>query len=72
MRKIVITPPAVSLLFAGHAPEQATAAPLTLLRAAIFTDPVPDKLHPARMEVLQIPSGDVAINGIEGLDCSAV
>jgi pimeloyl-ACP methyl ester carboxylesterase len=32
--------------------------------AAIFTDPVRDAAHPARMEVLHIPSGGVAINGI--------
>jgi pimeloyl-ACP methyl ester carboxylesterase len=32
--------------------------------AAIFTDPVRDAAHPARMEVLHIPSGGVAINGL--------
>ena len=32
--------------------------------AAIFTDPVRDAKHPARMEVLHIPSGNVAINGL--------
>jgi pimeloyl-ACP methyl ester carboxylesterase len=32
--------------------------------AAIFTDPVRDAKHPARMEVLHIPSGGVAINGL--------
>lgn len=32
--------------------------------AAIFTDPVHDAAHPARMEVLHIPSGGVAINGL--------
>ena len=34
------------------------------LPAAIYTDPAPDKLHPARMEVLHIPSGGVQINGV--------
>ena len=34
------------------------------LPAAIFTDPLPDKAHPARMEVLHIPSGGVEINGL--------
>ena len=34
------------------------------LPAAIFTDPLPDKAHPARMEVLHIPSGGVEINGV--------
>jgi pimeloyl-ACP methyl ester carboxylesterase len=32
--------------------------------AAIFTDPPADAAHPARMEVLHIPSGGVSINGI--------
>jgi pimeloyl-ACP methyl ester carboxylesterase len=32
--------------------------------AAIFTDPVRDLKHPARMEVLHVPSGDVALNGV--------
>lgn len=32
--------------------------------AAIYTDPPADKDHPAAMEVVQIPSGKVAINGV--------
>jgi pimeloyl-ACP methyl ester carboxylesterase len=32
--------------------------------AAIFTDPPADAAHPARMEVLHIPSGGVQINGV--------
>lgn len=32
--------------------------------AAIFTDPPHDAAHPARMEVLHIPSGGVKINGV--------
>lgn len=32
--------------------------------SAIYTDPVSDAVHPARMEVLHIPSGDVSINGV--------
>src|SRR5690242_19527610 len=31
---------------------------------AIWTDPPHDKQHPARMEVLHVPSGGVKINGI--------
>lgn len=34
------------------------------LPAAIYTDPAPNKAHPARMEVLHIPSGGVEINGV--------
>ena len=32
--------------------------------AAIFTDPLPDKAHPPRSDVLHIPSGGVVINGL--------
>ena len=32
--------------------------------AAIYTDPPRDAQHPARMEVLHIPSGNVKINGV--------
>lgn len=40
---------------------QARPAPLP---AAIYTDPAPDKAHPARMEVLHVPSGGVEINAV--------
>lgn len=43
-------------------PLPAAAAPD--IPAAIFTDPAPDKEHPAAMEVVHIPSGGVAINGV--------
>ncbi|MEQ1495818.1 MAG: alpha/beta fold hydrolase [Novosphingobium sp.] len=42
----------------------ANAARPAPLPAAIYTDPAPNKLHPARMEVLHIPSGGVEINGV--------
>ena len=32
--------------------------------AAIYTDPIDDTAHPARMDVLHIPSGEVLINGV--------
>ena len=38
---------------------------------AIYTDPLPDKAHPARMEVVHIPSGDVKINGVAYLASGA-
>lgn len=41
-------------------PAQRTAQ----IPAAVFTDPPHDAHHPARMEVLHIPSGDVRINGV--------
>ena len=39
--------------------------------AAIYTDPVRDPKHPARMEVLHIPSGGVALNGVAYLAAGA-
>lgn len=41
----------------------AVAKPLPV-PPAIYTDPVHDAAHPARMEVLHIPSGGVEINGV--------
>src|SRR5436853_7929856 len=38
--------------------------PKEQLAPAIFTDPPHDKANPAGMEVLHIPSGGVAINGV--------
>ncbi|HEX4682807.1 MAG TPA: alpha/beta hydrolase [Gemmatimonadaceae bacterium] len=46
-----------SLFFAGSL--QAQSVP-----RAIYTDPPHDATHPARMEVLHIPSGGVRINGV--------
>ncbi len=40
------------------------ATPAQQVPAAIYTDPPHDKQHPARMEVLHIPSGGVKINGV--------
>ncbi|HEV2530761.1 alpha/beta hydrolase family protein [Phenylobacterium sp.] len=42
----------------------AQARAIALPPAAIYTDPPADKVHPARMEVLHIPSGGVEINGV--------
>lgn len=39
--------------------------------AALIVDPPHDVEHPARMEVLHIPSGDVAINGVAYLAAGA-
>jgi pimeloyl-ACP methyl ester carboxylesterase len=42
-----------------------TALPLSAqMPAAVVADPPRDSLHPARMEVLHIPSGGVKINGV--------
>ena len=38
---------------------------------AIYTDPLRDAAHPARMEVLHIPSEDVSINGLAYLAAGA-
>ncbi len=49
------------------------AAPLAAQQApaAIYTDPPHDAKHPARMEVLHIPSGGVKINGVAYLASGA-
>ncbi len=39
--------------------------------AALYADPAHDSAHPARMEVLHIPSGDVQINGVAYLAAGA-
>lgn len=49
---------AALFLFAG-APALAQTA-----SAAVLTDPAPDKAHPARMEVVHIPTHGVRINGV--------
>jgi len=41
------------------------------LPRAIYTDPPRDTAHPARMEVLHVPSGDVKINGVAYLASGA-
>lgn len=47
------------------------AMPAAAMPAAISTDPVHDAANPARMEVLHVPSGGVAINGIAYLAAGA-
>ena len=41
----------------------AQAAP-AIVDPAVYTDPALDSAHPAKMAVVHIPSGDVAINGV--------
>ncbi len=62
MRKSMLTA-AVTLAFAGSfgALSVATSGEIP---AAISTDPTPDAAHPARMDVLHIPSHGETINGI--------
>jgi pimeloyl-ACP methyl ester carboxylesterase len=47
------------------------ALPAQQVPLAIYTDPPLDTQHPARMEVLHIPSGDVKINGVAYLAAGA-
>lgn len=54
----------ISVLVAATLAASVQAAPPSSLPAAIYADPVHDKAHPARMEVLHIPSGAVAINAV--------
>ncbi len=42
----------------------APALAKTAIPVAIYTDPARDTAHPARTEVLHIPTGDVTINGV--------
>ena len=53
---------AAAALAALPLPALAQAAPE--IPSAIYTDPPADKAHPAAMEVIHIPSGKVAINGV--------
>jgi acetyl esterase/lipase len=55
MRLLIVTA-AVAIASSSLAAQQ--------LPRAIFTDPPRDSAHPARMEVLHIPSGGVKINGV--------
>lgn len=59
--------PALLMLLAGVA----VSAQSPSIPAAIYTDPPSDPEHPARMEVLHIPSGGVAINGVAYLAAGA-
>lgn len=58
MKTLMLAAGAALTLVAANA----QAAPLP--PAAIYADPPVDKAHPARMEVLHIPSGGVEINGL--------
>ena len=49
----------------------AASAKPPAIPTAIYTDPAPDKAHPARMEVVHIPSGGVKINGVAYLASGA-
>ena len=62
---------ATLILAAAALAAPALAAKPAPLPAAIYTDPAPDKAHPARMEVLHIPSGGVEINGVAYLASGA-
>src|SRR5256714_7729586 len=55
-----------ALFIASTATAQVAGTP-----RAIYTDPPRDSAHPARMEVLHIPSGDVKINGVAYLASGA-
>ena len=59
------------ILAAGLALALSASAAHAQPPAALFTDPPADAAHPARMEVLHIPSGGVEINGIAYLASGA-
>lgn len=70
MRRSIILGMA-ALAFAAPALDAKPAPRPAPIPAAIYTDPAPNKLHPARMEVLHIPSGGVEINGVAYLAAGA-
>ena len=59
------------LLVAAAAAIASSSLPAQQLPRAIYTDPPRDTAHPARMEVLHIPSGGVKINGVAYLASGA-
>ncbi len=68
MGSSVLTGLAAALLLAAGAAQAAAPGEIP---AAIYTDPAPDAAHPARMEVLHIPSHGVKINGVAYLAAGA-
>jgi hypothetical protein len=58
----------IMALAAVNAASMGQVAAAQEVPAAISTDLVHDAAHPARMEVLHIPSGGVAINGLADSD----
>ncbi len=72
MRRLIVTGLMAALALSAlplAADAKATGHPD--IPAAVFTDPPADKAHPARMEVLHIPSGGVEINGVAYLASGA-
>jgi pimeloyl-ACP methyl ester carboxylesterase len=61
---------ALALVLIG-APGLAAAEPAPRLPPAIYTDPAPDTVHPARMEVLHIPSHGGTLYGVAYLASGA-
>ena len=59
------------LLVAAVVAIASSSLPAQQLPRAIYTDPPHDTAHPARMEVLHIPSGGVKINGVAYLASGA-
>ena len=59
------------LLVAAAAAIASSSLPAQQPPRAIYTDPPRDSAHPARMEVLHIPSGGVKINGVAYLASGA-
>jgi pimeloyl-ACP methyl ester carboxylesterase len=59
------------LLIAGSLAFATSSLAAQQLPRAIYTDPPRDSAHPARMEVLHIPSGGVKINGVAYLASGA-
>jgi len=72
MRAILAGLAATLILTGGAIAKPASPAGAGAIPRAIFTDPPADKVHPARMEVLHIPTaGGLQINGLAYLASGA-
>ena len=67
MKALLLATAALALAATAPAATQAQPRP----PAAVFTDPPADAAHPPRMEVLHIPTGGVAINGVAYIPAGA-
>ena len=69
--RAILAGAAITLMLAASAEAKPASHAGAAIPAAVSTDPPADKAHPARMEVLHIPSGGVEINGVAYLASGA-
>jgi pimeloyl-ACP methyl ester carboxylesterase len=71
MRSLILAGLMMGLALGAASAADAKPVRIPPMPAAISADPPADKAHPARMEVLHIPSGGVEINGVAYLASGA-